>query len=138
MKPLTIIALLAVAPTLAGCDFLDIMTGKPTKAQRDHEAALARQAISLPSDRTPDFSDLYALSPAPITTDPPAPVEPTPVAVVQPEPAPTPAPVYEYDRYANEPGYVCTPVFRKISCLDSGEPVYLDDQMAQLPFGVHP
>lgn len=51
MRPLTIIALLAVAPALAGCDFLDIMTGKPTKAQRDHEAALARQTISLPETK---------------------------------------------------------------------------------------
>jgi hypothetical protein len=135
-KSATILALLCAATALQGCDLLDILQHKPTKAQRDHEAALARQSISLPADRTPDFTELYNLSPAPITTDPPA--QPAPVAQVQPEPAPPPAPVYEYDRYANEPGYVCTAVFRQISCLDDGRPVYLDGQMAQLPFGEHP
>lgn len=128
----TIAALLTTATALQGCDLLDILQNKPTKAQRAHEAALARQAISLPADRQPDFTELYALSPAPITT------EPAPVAQTQAQPEPA-APVYEYDRYNADPaGYVCTAVFRSLSCLDDGRPVYLDGQMAQLPFGEHP
>lgn len=129
MKPLTALALISLTPALAGCDILDILTGKPTKAQRQYEA---QQAVSLPADRQPDFTELYALSPAPITTDPP-------VEVAQVHPEPPPAPVYEYDRYNADPaGYVCTAVFRQISCLDDGRPVYLGSQMEQLPFGVHP
>jgi hypothetical protein len=43
-----------------------------------------------------------------------------------------------YDLYNADPtGYVCTAVFRYLSCLDDGRPVYLDSQMAQLPFGTH-
>jgi hypothetical protein len=106
-----ILALLCAATALQGCDLLDILQHKPTKAQRDHEAALARQSISLPQDRTPDFTDLYNLSPAPITTDPPV-----PVAQVTPEPAPVdPGP----------PPFVCETIWRIQTC-DEGVLYALD------------
>lgn len=73
-----------------------------------------------------------------------APNEPTPAALFiaaadpLPEPPP-PALVYAYDHYNADPtGYVCAPVFRQLSCLDDGRPVYLDAQMGQMPFGEHP
>ena len=72
---------------------------------------------------------------------PPAePREPTPpLQAANPPLVNDPVPVVnEYDRWANELGYVCEPVFRQISCLDDGRPVYLDSNMNQLPFGEVP
>ena len=58
MKALSVIAILTLTPTLAGCDLLDIMTGHKTKAQRDYETAQARAIVSLPADRVLDVVPL--------------------------------------------------------------------------------
>lgn len=135
MKTATLLALLAVTPALAGCDIIDIFTGKKTKGQiayENQQSSIATQAEMHAHNQ----ALLATIGGVPVDAEPPAP-ELVPV-VVEP-PAPPPAPVYEYDRYNADPtGYVCEPIFRQISCLDDGTPVYLDNQMAQLPFGVHP
>lgn len=62
----------------------------------------------------------------------------TPPPVVVPDPTP-PAPVLnEYQVWQTDPTYVCVPQFRIKSCTDWGEPVWLDNQMAWLAFGVVP
>jgi hypothetical protein len=93
---------------------------------------------------TAALSALGATDPVGAAAAPPAPLAfaalsaTPPASEPAPEPPPPPPPVYEYDLYNADPtGYVCTAVFRYLSCLDDGRPVYLDSQMAQLPFGTH-
>ncbi len=47
-----------------------------------------------------------------------------------------PKPLNEHEQWQTDPAYVCTVEFRKKSCTDWGEPVWLDEQMGWLPFGV--
>ena len=96
----TILALLVIAPALTGCDWIDLIQNKPTKAQRDAEAAAARPA--------PVIFDvaraLETLPDAAPTPEVPAPAQP-PVVVAAPEPAP-PA----------EPPFECVTVWRQQTC----------------------
>ena len=78
----------------------------------------------------------FGNAPEPVETQEPV-QDPTPPQAANSNPV-VPETVNEYDRWANEPGYVCQPVFRSLSCLDDGRPVYLDGNMNQLPFGEKP
>ncbi len=135
MKPASALALTAALLTtapLAGCesigDFIDIFSGKPSAAQRQHEAAArVTGAMLVPPSAV-----------APGAEAPPQQVAEIVPVVVQPVPEPV-APTYAYDDYNADPaGYQCQAVFRSLSCLDDGRPVYLGSQMEQLPFGTHP
>ena len=118
---LGVIALHAAA--LSGCDWIDNLLGQPTKAQRNGVTIATQQEMRAHTEAVLGFLAETPVAPTP-----------EPVAVI-----PEPEPVWEYDLYNADPaGYVCTAMFRSLSCLDDGRPVYLDNQMAQLPFGTHP
>jgi hypothetical protein len=117
MKPVTIVALLVTATALQAC----------THEEQRHANAIVATLTGAPPPADTDLGSLVI--PEPEATAPP-------IAVAETIPEP-PRPEYElYD--ADPTGYTCTPIFRVLSCLDDGRPVYLDDQMGQLPFGVKP
>ncbi len=118
MRLLTIAALLTTAATLQGCT---------------HEEHAHSEAI---------FTALGAPLPAGLAKEEPVNETPEIEQVVPdvspPVVAPPPPPPNEYEVWQNDPTYVCEPVFRVKSCTDDGEPVWLDNQMGWLPFGVVP
>lgn len=87
-----------------------------------------------------------AADPVPVAADVVTPPEPsasqvadtTPPPVVVPDPTPPAPTLNEYQVWQTDPTYVCVPQFRIKSCTDWGEPVWLDNQMAWLAFGVVP
>lgn len=105
-KALTIAALLAVTPALAGCDFFDILQGKQPKGQQNAMATQAEMRANTEAVLG------FLAEPEPVVS------EPEPVAVV-PEPEPVdPGP----------PPFVCETIFRIQTC-DEGVLYMLDSNM---------
>src|SRR5262245_50962519 len=107
-KAATIAALLITATTLQGCesisDFIDIFSGKPSAAQRRHEAARVNAVMVVPPATANTF---------PVEQPP---VEVASVAVVEPTPDPGPPP------------FECVTIFRVQTC-DDGVLYMLDSNM---------
>lgn len=120
---LTLAALLATASALQGCDF-----GPHSGTQALFDALGADPLPGAAAEPVIEMPEIEQV--VPDTSTP----EPIVEQVVTP-----PVPVLnEYQIWQTDPTYVCVPQFRIKSCTDWGEPVWLDNQMAWLPFGVVP
>ncbi len=153
-NPQAVIALCTTLLALAGCDgssadidkVLSQLTGKldqqsqdlaATRVHTDAELAELRKTYSALAliHSQPSVEALEALVEEDATKVQEAVPEPS---MASSEASSEPTYTWEFDKYAHEAGYVCQPVFRQISCLDDGRPVYLDGSMNQLPFGQKP